>query len=224
MRQPLVKHSPSCDNAGRSLPTRVGTTSGPRRVFVSLAVCTSIVLTILSAPLVQAGSLVALGSRPVAPDFELEDIGGVTHRLSDMRGTVVLVNFWASWCAPCRAEMPSLERLKKRVDTTSFEVLAINLGESKEDISRFYFSLDPPLTFKILMDRDMHASQFWPMKALPMTFLVDKSGRVTHVSRGARRWDTIEVAKIIEFLDQATEEEGHRDLAVDRRPEGGPDT
>lgn len=161
-----------------------------------------------------AGDLTALNSRPVAPDFELEDMGGSRYRLSDLRGTVVLVNFWASWCAPCRAEMPSLERLKNRIEKPDFKILAVNLGERKEDISRFYFSLNPPLTFKILMDRDMSASQYWPMRGLPMTFLVDKAGRVTHVSRGARRWDTDDVAEIIEFLHDTPPQDGGAGLAT----------
>lgn len=163
----------------------------------------------------EAGALVALNSRPMAPDFELEDIGGKAHRLSDMKGSVVLINFWATWCPPCRAEMPSLERLKTQVNDADFRIVAVNLGEKKEDISRFYFSLNPPLTFKVLMDRDMRASQFWPMKGLPMTFLVDKAGRVTHVSQGARRWDTNEVKGIIEALGRDSIEDGSAGLAVD---------
>ncbi len=152
----------------------------------------------------HAGGIVELNSRPMAPDFELFDIGGVPHRLSDYRGSVVLVNFWATWCAPCRAEMPSLERLKQSIGGDDFKILAINMGETKRDISKFYFSVNPPLTFEMLMDSDMDASQYWPMKGLPMTFMVDKSGRVTHVSQGARRWDTHEANDIVRILQTAS--------------------
>jgi thiol-disulfide isomerase/thioredoxin len=182
-----------------------------RRLLFALAVAA------IASTSSMASGLVELNSRPAAPDFELADIGGKLHRLSDLKGTVVLVNFWASWCAPCRAEMPSLERLKKRVHADDFHILAINIGEGKEDISRFYFSVNPPLTFEILMDHDMSASQYWPMRGLPMTFIVDKGGRVTYVSRGARRWDTPEVTRVIESLAKDPASESGDDLA-DRGP------
>lgn len=138
----------------------------------------------------KAGNLTALTTRPSAPDFELIDIGGETHRLSSLKGKVVLLNFWASWCAPCRAEMPSLQRLLQLIGNEEFVILAVNLGESKEDIARFYFSINPPLTFTLLMDSDLAASQYWPVQGLPATFLLDRAGRVSHVSHGARRWDS----------------------------------
>jgi thiol-disulfide isomerase/thioredoxin len=191
----------------RVRPTRVSPGMSLPGLAAALWICrlwpprlaAAVVALALCSP-VSAGGLFELDTKPQAPDFELLDIGGETYRLSEHRGRVVLVNFWASWCAPCRAEMPSLERLKQRIDGEDFEILAINLGETKEDISRFYFSVSPPLTFKLLMDRDQQASQYWPMRGLPMTFLVDKEGRVTHVSQGARRWDTSEVSEVIESL------------------------
>ncbi|GJL82253.1 MAG: hypothetical protein DHS20C01_18870 [marine bacterium B5-7] len=156
----------------------------------------------------HAGELVALNTRPLAPDFELNDLGGKSYSLSKLRGSVVVVNFWASWCAPCRSEMPSFEGLYKRIDSPDFRILAINLGEDREVVSRFYFSLGEPLTFTVLLDPLMTASQYWPMRGLPMTFIVDKSGRVTHVSRGARHWDTAEVAELIASLQRDPEVNG----------------
>ena len=161
----------------------------------------------------HAGGLVELNSQPMAPDFDLPDIGGEKHRLSEFRGDVILVNFWASWCAPCRAEMPSLERLKQTVGDSDFKIMAINIGESKQEISRFYFSVSPPLSFKLLMDSDMSASQYWPMRGLPMTFLVDRAGRVTHVSQGAQRWDTKNVRDVIRQLQKQPSTDDQSELA-----------
>jgi thiol-disulfide isomerase/thioredoxin len=147
-----------------------------------------------------AGELIQLKSRPQAPDFELADIGGKIHLLSDYRGEVVLVNFWATWCVPCRAEMPSLERLNRNFKGTKLEILAVNWGESKRKVANFYFETDPPMSYKMLLDPDKSASQFWPMQGLPMTFLVDREGHVSYISSGGRHWDTAEVAKIIRQL------------------------
>lgn len=146
------------------------------------------------------GRLVQLPDRPDAPDFELPDIGGGRHRLSDYRGKVVMVNFWATWCTPCRAEMPSMERLKQYFQTSDLVILAVNLGDSKREISRFYFSVDPPLTFTLLMDTQGSVSSLWPMRGLPMTFILDRSGQVTHISEGANHWDSPEVARVIRML------------------------
>ncbi len=136
------------------------------------------------------GGLTELSERPPAPNFELPDIGGKLHRLSDLKGKVVLINFWATWCPPCRAEMPSLERLWNHLQDEDFEILAVNIGESNEQIAHFYFSMRTPLTFTILADRNSQASQYWSLRGLPGTYVIDREGRVTHVAHGARRWDT----------------------------------
>ncbi len=81
-------------------------------------------------------------------------------------------------------------------------ILAINIGERKQDIANFYFQIDPPLSFTILMDPDMSASQYWPVSGLPATFLIDRSGRVSYISHGARRWDANDALKVIRDLLQ----------------------
>jgi thiol-disulfide isomerase/thioredoxin len=163
----------------------------------------SLFILLIVTSLAWGGGLVKLNSNPLAPDFELPDIGGELHRLSEHRGDVVLVNFWASWCAPCRAEMPSLERLQQSLSDTDFHILAINIGESKRQISDFYFSIAPVPSFSLLMDEDMAASQYWPMRGLPMSFLLDRNGRVTHVSQGAQHWDSHKVKALIKELQAA---------------------
>lgn len=147
-----------------------------------------------------AGGLQALDSKPQAPDFELQSLTGETVRLSTLKGKVVLVNFWASWCAPCRAEMPSMERLWKKMDRENFNLLAINAGQEKSDIAKFFFSLRKPITFPVLLDEQSSASQYWPIKALPVTFILDREGRVAYVSHGAKRWDSKKVRQVLQQL------------------------
>jgi len=149
------------------------------------------------------GGLTELPERPPAPNFELPDIGGKLHTLSDLKGKVVLVNFWATWCPPCRAEMPSLERLWNQLKDEDFEILAVNIGESNEQIAHFYFSMRTPLTFTILADRNNQASQYWPIRGLPGTYVIDRKGRVTHVAHGARRWDTSEIVSTLKQVISA---------------------
>jgi len=161
-------------------------------------------LMVLGSSSAAAGGLNMLSQRPEAPNFELQDIGGQPHLLSLYRGKVVLLNFWASWCAPCRAEMPSLQRLHDLLKNEDLVILAINIGERKQDIANFYFQIDPPLSFTILMDPDMSASQYWPVSGLPATFLIDRSGRVSYISHGARRWDANDALKVIRDLLQKT--------------------
>ncbi len=153
-----------------------------------------------SALAADASGLTELVTAPPAPQIELRDIDGRRHRLSDLRGKVVLVNFWASWCPPCRAEMPSLQRLWDRLRHTDFVVLAIAAGESKRDVVGFDFSLPARLTFTLLPDPDFDATQYWPVRGLPASFVIDTRGRVTHVAHGARRWDSPHILALLRTL------------------------
>lgn len=149
-----------------------------------------------------AGDLVTLPSRPAAPEIALPDLSGLVHRLSGMRGQVVLLNFWASWCAPCRAEIPSLERLHQRGGRFAPRIVAVNLGEDRAAVESFVRGLSPKPTFDILIDREGRARESWPLRGLPTTFVLDPDGRVSHVSQGARHWDGAEVRALVNALQQ----------------------
>lgn len=118
--------------------------------------------------------------------LQLEDLKGRTHRLQDYRGTVLLVNFWATWCEPCRAEMPSIERLYRSLAGRPFQVLAVNLAEPRSRIDHFLANL--PLSFPILLDRDTQTAKEWRARILPATYLVDAEGRVRYVHYGELDW------------------------------------
>ena len=120
------------------------------------------------------------------PGFELEDLQGRTHRLADYRGKVVLVNFWATWCEPCRAEMPSLDRLRSSLAGKPFEVLAINLAEPLSRIEKFTDAV--PVRFPLLRDRDGSVGKAWRARLLPASFLIGRDGRIRYVAYGELDW------------------------------------
>ena len=137
----------------------------------------------------QPQTLTPLPDRPPAPDFALVDAEGKEHRLSDYRGQVVLVNFWATWCPPCRREMPSMQRLWEALRGTDFRMLAVDVGEDDETVFSFIFALDTAIEFPMLLDRDGKVTERWPVIGLPTSFLVDRSGRLAYRAIGGRDWD-----------------------------------
>ena len=133
------------------------------------------------------------------PPLALEDMGGRSHNLADYRGKVVLVNFWATWCEPCRAEMPSMDRLRNSLKGKPFEVLAVNLAEPLARIEKFVDSM--PLGFPLLRDRDGAAGKAWKAKLLPASFLIGRDGRIRYVAYGELDWSSDAVrARVAELL------------------------
>ena len=129
------------------------------------------------------------------PALALQDLEGRTHRLEDYRGRVVLVNFWATWCEPCRDEMPSMNRLRAALAGQPFAVLAVNLAESEARIRRFMEQV--PLEFPVLLDRDSGAAKAWGARLLPVSFLVGPDGRIRHWALGGIDWEQDRVRKAI---------------------------
>lgn len=120
-----------------------------------------------------------------APEFELMTIEGETVRLSDYRGQRVFVNFWATWCPPCRAEMPDMQQLYEKQDVP-VEILAINLTpteQNEENIENFI--TDFGLTFPILMDINSEVAEKYKVQAYPTSYMIDSEGRISFVAPGA---------------------------------------
>lgn len=132
-----------------------------------------------------------------ATAIRLNDINGVPHDLAQYKGRVVLVNFWATWCPPCRREMPSMERLAQQLKGEPFTVLAVNVGENADMIGLFTSQLETDLSFPILLDSRSKTMQAWKVAGLPTTFLVDKRGRVVAGAIGGREFDHPEMVKAI---------------------------
>lgn len=129
----------------------------------------------------------------------LQDVNGKSVDLAQFKGRVVLVNFWASWCEPCRDEMPSLDHLQRRLRDKGFTVLGINIGEGTPRIKQFLKSV--PVDFTILRDTDSAVLKAWRVRMLPASFLLDKDGMLRYQMVGDADWDEAgPQAPILELL------------------------
>ena len=138
---------------------------------------------------------------PVAPpDLALKALTGEIRNLNDYKGKVILVNFWATWCPPCRREMPSMQRLKEKMSGRSFVILGVDSAEQREEVEEFLKLVK--IDFPILLDPDTAATRRWKVFALPTSFLVDRKGKVRYSISGPTEWDEGEAVQIIESLLQ----------------------
>jgi cytochrome c biogenesis protein CcmG, thiol:disulfide interchange protein DsbE len=126
------------------------------------------------------------------------DLQGKPFDLERLRGRVVVVNFWATWCEPCRDELPSLERLQRLRAGTPFDVVTVNFGEQTERIKTFLEREFVELP--VVLDRDKEAAGRWKVGGLPMTFIVDARGRVRYQVFGERKWDDAASLAVVDKL------------------------
>jgi len=151
---------------------------------VVMAVVFGVALAIKIRPQVN---LVAVGSR--APQFTATDLAsGRVTTLADFRGTVVLLNVWATWCQPCRVEMPSLERLHRRLGGADFRVVAVSVDEQGPDVVA-KFAQDLGLSFEILHDRSGAIQAAYQTTAVPESFVIDRDGVIIKKVIGPAEWD-----------------------------------
>lgn len=159
---------------------------------------------VFTCALLFAGSVFAaqvlspVGQQVMAPDFELPDTEGRMHRLSDYRGKTVIINFWTTWCPPCREEIPSMNRAWSILRQEDVVILAINMGEDEDTI--FIFTADYPADFPLLLDREGEVIAQWPVKGLPTTYVVAPDGRIAYRAIGGREWDDPEFIRKIRDL------------------------
>ncbi len=132
-----------------------------------------------------------------APAFALLDMDENSHSLDGYRGKVILMNFWATWCPPCRREMPSMERLYQTLKHEGFVVLAVNQWEDPDHVFAYIGQLSTDPTFPILFDPESQVAEAYGVKGLPTTFLIDKHGRIRYRAVGGREFDHPEVEAII---------------------------
>jgi peroxiredoxin len=163
-----------------------------------LAVALMPAFTSTVAPLLAAQRGIVKPGEP-APNFQLRDMNGQAVSLSDLRGKIVLVNFWATWCGPCRIEMPAMERLYRTYDRKDFEILAVSTDAQGVAVTR-PFQQENQLTFPILHDADFRVGLSYGARTLPMTFMVDRQGIVRQQIFGARDWEAPEAHQLIQML------------------------
>jgi peroxiredoxin len=136
-----------------------------------------------------------------APAFALATPGGPTLRLAEHRGRVVLLNFWATWCAPCREEMPAMERLYRRLGGEGLVVRAVSVDAQGAAVVTPFLD-EQKLTYPIGLDPRMALARRYQVRALPATFLVDRRGRLVAPALGSREWDSAEAAALVTSLLQ----------------------
>jgi len=145
-----------------------------------------------------AGTALRPWTKGATPPLALRDLSGADVDLRKLEGRVVVVNFWATWCEPCIAEMPSLQRLRERLRGKPLEVLAVNYAESPEKVKALLRK--SRIELPVLLDPSKEAADAWNAKGLPMTFVVDRAGKVRYWIFGERDWNGGDILAAIEKL------------------------
>lgn len=129
-------------------------------------------------------ALPAVTASTIAPDFTLRTMGGPNLRLHEQRGRVVLLNFWATWCGPCREEMPHLNRLYEKYRSSGFVTLGVNIDDEPAKAAELAAKLG--VKFPVLLDTDKKVSKVYDMGGMPATVVIDRDGRVRFLHKGYR--------------------------------------
>ena len=140
---------------------------------------------VVAAMLFAAGQIQAASTAAgPAPDFTLKSNSGKNIKLSELRGQVVMINFWASWCGPCRQEMPLLDQLYKRYQPMGFTLLGVNVEEDSSAADKILKEI--PVSFPVLYDNKSKVSESYQVQAMPSTFLIDRDGKLRYLHKGYR--------------------------------------
>lgn len=135
----------------------------------------------------NVATLVEVAGMPSAPEFSLTDTQGKVHRLSEYRGRVVVVNFWSVWCAPCRKEMPAMQRAWEQVRERDILFLGVNFEDRPDQVAQFFSKIS--VDFPILLGGDRDMLKSWSVKGLPTTYVIDQQGRLRYGVVGEYHWD-----------------------------------
>lgn len=153
---------------------------------------------LLCAAAVEAAGILSPAPAAPAPPLMLPDLSGQVLDLETLRGKVVLVSFWASWCSPCIEEIPSLQRLAEAMRGKPFAIVGVNLAEGRLRVKGAIQRLD--IRFPVVLDSDSAAFDRWGASLLPTTYVLDTEGVVRFVGRGPIEWDSDEVMSLLEPL------------------------
>ncbi len=175
-------------------------------LFLTSATADATLLLVLPthpAGLLRVAERVGVKLGEEAPNFQLRDLDGNVVSLAQLRGKIVLINFWATWCGPCRVEMPAMEQLYRTFSRKDFEILAVSTDLQGAAVTR-PFQQEIGLTFPILHDSDFRTGLAYGARTLPMTFLVDRHGIIRNRIFGARDWQSPEARQIVESMIRAS--------------------
>ncbi|MCC0006686.1 MAG: TlpA family protein disulfide reductase [Hyphomicrobiaceae bacterium] len=172
-----------------------------RRTLIAGA-ASGLAASVLNVPAPSAGPMLlqAVPGKPQGPDFTLPDLDGNDVRFADLKGKVVLVNFWATWCPPCRAEIPSMERAWAQLKERNVVMLAVHVGGKPDSIWEFLAEFN--VTFPVLIDKSSTASKAWQTIGLPTTYVADRDGRKALRAIGGREWDHPDLIASIVALNE----------------------
>jgi peroxiredoxin len=164
-----------------------------------LQILPAILVFVLTSSTIHADQqLTPMVKQPAAPDFQLSDLEGTPVTMQDYRGKVLIINFWATWCPPCRAELPSMNRAWKKLEQQGVAMIAINIGEDEESIRSFL--KDYPIDFQVLLDKDSQSLQQWQINGLPTSYVVGRNGFIYYQAVGDREWDNEQLLKKVLYL------------------------
>ncbi|MDR1863046.1 MAG: TlpA family protein disulfide reductase [Treponema sp.] len=146
-----------------------------------------------------AGAGLPLSGEKIDPiDFTLPLLNGTSQKLSDLKGKVVFLNFWATWCPPCRQEMPSIESLYQRFKSQGLEILAVDCQEESRDVSAFMRR--NRFSFSAALDESGEVSNYYGITAIPTTYIVDRSGKIILKVAGSLNWNNPRIIAAFETL------------------------
>ena len=137
---------------------------------------------------------------PPAPTLDLPGFSSPRHRLGELTGKVVIVNFWTSWCPPCVEELPSLEQAYRAMKNEGLEVLAVNLGETETEIRRFLDRFPAQLSFPIVLSSTTYELADWEIKVLPMSYVINRNGDLVYRAKGPRDFVHPKIVAILRRL------------------------
>ena len=168
-------------------------------LFLLLALCVA-PLTAFADPFEQLGVARPRSSKP-APDFVLRDIHGQSINLAQFKGKPVLLNFWATWCGPCREELPSMQRMyEASKENGGFHIVAISIDRfNMKKVNKFADDLN--LTFPILVDPDRETRKAYFIRGLPTSYLIDAEGKLRGFISGSRNWDNPASLELMKSLN-----------------------
>jgi thiol-disulfide isomerase/thioredoxin len=142
--------------------------------------------------------------------FALNDLAGVQHDLSNMSGHLVLVHFFATWCEPCREELPALQRLSERSEGSALAVFAISVGEPDERVRRFFET--NPLKIPVVLDRDREVAKKWRIETLPTTYVLDPELEPRLMVEGEFEWDRVKTKQLLDAVLSARQNKPAEDV------------
>ncbi|MCX5749767.1 MAG: TlpA disulfide reductase family protein [Candidatus Saganbacteria bacterium] len=168
-----------------------------KRIFAFILIFS--LLIVISFAMSEKGPSGGTAKKTPAPDFKLKDVSGHYKKLSDFKGKIVLLNFFATWCPPCRAEMSSMERLNNALSKKDFKMIAVSIDRTDTGTVKAFIEKGG-YSFLVLHDKDNAVSDIYGIYSIPTTFIIDKKGKIAQKIIGGREWDLPEVIGNIKSL------------------------